>query len=257
MTNFTIKTSASSIGLMTHLIAGYPSLDMSEQLAIKMSESGASILEIQIPFSDPIADGPIIARANVEALANGVKVSECIQMIKRLAKKISTPIVIMTYFNIVFKFGIEEFCKQASKGGARGIIIPDYPFDEEVDNGLISACKKHDLSFIPVIAPTTKAKRLREILKNGSGFIYCVARSGTTGNKTKIDQNVSEYLESVRKESDLPIAVGFGISSKDQIDALRPYANIAVIGSALVRAYQNKTKYNGLKNVEEYLLQLR
>ena len=241
---------------MTHIIAGYPSLNTSEQLAMTMTKNGADILEIQIPFSDPIADGPIIAQANDEALKHGVSVVDCLEMIGRLVKKTNIPIVIMTYFNIVFHFGADRFCKLASEKGVQGLIIPDYPFDEELDNNLIANCKKYNLNFIPVVAPTTRQERLKQVIKKGSGFIYCVARAGTTGQKTEIHSDILQYLNNVRKITDLPIAVGFGLSEKAQIKALEPYADITVIGSALIKQYQNKPLNKGKQAVEKFLGQL-
>ncbi|MBU0577011.1 tryptophan synthase subunit alpha [Patescibacteria group bacterium] len=241
------------IDLMTHLVAGYPSLKASEELALVMSKAGADILEIQIPFSDPIADGHVIAEANAKALQQGVKVSDCLKMIGRLSKKVSTPIFIMTYFNVVFHFGVDKFCKLASEKNVQGLIIPDYPFDEEESNGLIASCKNHSLSFVPVLAPNTRPDRMREVLKQGSGFVYCVARVGTTGSKTTIDKKTIQYLKNVRKLSNIPVAVGFGLSEKVQMKAIEPYADIAVIGTALIKQYKDRPLQKGKKAVREFL----
>ena len=239
--------------LMSHLVAGYPTIADSEKLAITMSQTGMDILEIQIPFSDPIADGPIIAKANKQALKQGVCVMDCFKMIKRLTKKISTPIVIMTYYNIAFHFGVDQFCKMMRKVGCYGLIIPDYPFDEESDNYLIKSCKKYNLKFVPIIAPTTRFNRLSNILKQGTGFVYAIARTGTTGKKTIINKKTIHYLNKVHQLSNLPVAVGFGLSDKKQIKNLRSYADIVVIGSAIIKKYNN----TGLKGVKQLLDNLK
>lgn len=238
---------------MTHLVAGYPTLSDSEEYAITMAESGVNILEIQIPFSDPIADGPVIAEANIEALKNGATTQKCFDMIGRLNDKLDTPIVIMTYFNVVFRFGMEKFCKLALASGVASLIIPDYPFDEEKGNGLIAMCAKYHLNFVPVVSPNIKQDRLKSVLQHGSGFVYCVARKGTTGSKTIIGKDTADYLKRVRKLTKLPIGVGFGLSEKSQMNALEPYADIGIMGTALIKQYQNKSLSQGIKSIKQFL----
>lgn len=225
--------------LMTHLVAGYPSLAESEKIALALARSGAALLEIQFPFSDPVADGPVIAAANATALKNGVTVKNCFAMVRRVAARAGAPVLIMTYFNIVFAAGAELFCRRARAAGAAGLIVPDYPCDEESSNHLIRYCKKYRLDFIPVIAPNTRPDRLKTVLRHGSGFVYCVARRGTTGKKTAIDPSIAHYLKRVRLLTRLPLAVGFGLSEKAQLTALQPHADIAVIGTALMAHYDD------------------
>lgn len=200
--------------LMTHLVAGYPSIAESKKIALAMAEAGSDILEIQIPFSDPIADGPKIAKANVEALKNGITTAQALQLIDEIASETDKEIVVMTYYNIVLKYGPEHFSKYK-------MIIPDLPFDED-----------HNIETIPVVAPTTTTERLKQIPKNH--FIYCMARAGTTGQKTEITAKTKEYLTRIRQNTDLPLAVGFGIRNPEQIQALTPYADIAIIGSLFI-----------------------
>lgn len=238
---------------MMHMVAGYPDLVGSIQIAHKILSSGADILEVQIPFSDPVADGPIIAAANEKALQAGVTVDDSLSLVQELAAASETPILIMTYFNIVHHYGVDRFADRARDIGAQGLIIPDYPFDEETGNDLLQACKDRDLAFIQVMASTTRPARMQEIVKNASGFVYCMARTGTTGQKTVINEATGDYLKQVKRSCNLPLAVGFGISVRDQVEALKPYADIVVVGSALIRAYADKPLNEGIKAIHAFM----
>lgn len=226
--------------LMMHIVAGYPTLQSSRRIALKILELGADFLEIQIPFSDPIADGPVIAAANNTALKNGVSLKASFRMIKSVTHSTKKPVFIMTYFNLIHRYGVKKFCKRARAGGVIGLIVPDYPFDEETGNGLLKYCRKNRLSFIPVIASTTRNDRIKVLVQCADRFVYCVSRSGTTGQKTVIDAPVIEYLKRVRAHCPLPIAVGFGIATKAQMEALKFFADIAVVGSALIQEYSKR-----------------
>ena len=240
-------------GFMMHMVAGYPDLESSEKIATQILESGADLLEVQIPFSDPVADGPVIARANEVALKNGVTVGASLLMIQRIVASTEKPILIMTYFNIIQNYGVEAFCKRAAEIGVQGLIVPDYPFDEEKDNALIKLAKTNNLALIQVIASTSRADRIQEIVKYASGFIYCMARTGTTGRKTDINLQTINYLESVRASCDLPMAVGFGLSERSQVRALKGYAQIMVVGSALINEYSDKPLDKGLKRIKNFM----
>ncbi len=240
-------------GFMMHMVAGFPDLESSERIAKTILNSGADLIEVQIPFSDPVADGPVIAHANEVALQQGVTVDDSLQMIARLASSTPSPILIMTYFNIIHHYGVERFCKQASKIGVQGLIIPDYPYDEEENNSLIQSSRENDLALVQVIASTTRPARIKTIVSHGSGFVYCMARTGITGRKTEINRQTVEYLESVRAICELPMAVGFGLSEKSQIEGLKPYADIMVVGSALINTYAKTPLVEGLKNIENFM----
>ena len=222
------------INLMTHVVAGYPNMKECEKIVIAMADSGVSFIEIQIPFSDPIADGPTIMHANEESLLNGPTPDDCFKLIQRLKKKISTPILIMTYFNIAFKYGLEKFCKKAKESQVYGLIIPDIQIDEEKYDNYLGLCKKSGLHAIQIISPITPDRRLKKISKAASGFVYCVSRLGTTGERNKLNPELSSYLNNVRKYIKLPLALGFGISNKEQVKAALKHADIAVIGSKII-----------------------
>lgn len=239
--------------LMMHIVAGYPTLENSEEIAKKILNSCADFLEIQIPFSDPIADGPVIALANEVALKNGASVQGALKVIASLARSTQKPIFIMTYFNIIHHYGIKKFCRKAMNIGIVGLIVPDYPLDEEEGNQLLECCRENHLSFIPVIASNTREERMKAIVKKASRFVYCAARPGITGQKTIINAGIIEYLKRVRTHCPLPIAVGFGLSEKKQMEALKPYADIAVIGSALIKEYSNKPLQESLRVINAFM----
>lgn len=238
--------------LMTHVVAGYPSMDQCEKIVLAMAESGVSLIEIQIPFSDPIADGPTIMKANEIALSNGVTPNDCFRLIKRLKKKINIPILIMTYFNIPFRYGLDKFCKKAKEAEVYGLIIPDMPIDEEKSENYLSICKKYNLHAIQIISPITPKKRLKKISEHSTGFIYCVSTLGTTGERSKLNPKLSSYIENVRKYTKLPLALGFGISNKEQVVAALKHADIAVIGSKIINLL-NTSKGNKTMTIKKFL----
>ena len=239
--------------LMTHIVAGYPTLEQSEKIAIAMYESGASFIEVQIPFSDPIADGPSIMKANEIALQNGITTRKCLSLVKKLRKKIKIPILIMTYFNIALNYGLEKFCKDFASAGIYGLIIPDMPIDEEKHENYISLCAKNGLHPIQVISPITPTARLRAISKVASGFVYCVSTYGTTGTRGKLNPELEKYLAKVRKYIKLPLAVGFGISTKEQAKLVGEKADIVVIGSKIIDLY-NEAKTDKITKIKNFLL---
>ena len=234
---------------MTHIVAGYPNMDKCKSLAKLMDKCGVSFIEIQIPFSDPVADGSTIMAANQKALENGVKVKDCFQLMKHLSSEVGTPLLFMSYFNILHSFGVEAFCKKAKECGCYGLIVPDIPFDEEDHEGYLAACKKHGLKAIQIVSPITSDKRLKQISKVADGFVYCVSRFGTTGEKTDLNLKLKGYLKRVKRFVDLPLAVGFGISNKKHVDLVNESAEIAVIGSKILNVLEKK----GFKGVESFL----
>lgn len=240
-------------GFMMHIVAGYPEIDDSEKIAMEILRSGADILEVQIPFSDPVADGPVIAKANEQALSAGVTVEDSLLMIERLVRSTNKSILIMTYFNIIHRYGVKTFCQRAAEIGVQGLIIPDYPFDVESQNSLIKHAREYELAFIQVVASTTRRDRMKDMFGHASGFVYCMARTGTTGGRTEINRHTQEYLRTVRDNSKLPLAVGFGLSERSQVEALQPFAEIIVVGSALIREYAETPLDEGLKAIQKFM----
>lgn len=243
------------IRLMTHIVAGYPNLNFSEKLVELMADQGIDFVEIQIPFSDPMADGPIIMKANQAALDNGIRVKDSLALMKRLKKKVGIPLLFMGYYNTIFHYGVDKFCEDARGSGAYGLIVPDITLEE--GQKYFAACKKNGLHNIFVIAPNTPIKRLKEIAKLASGFVYCTARSGVTGKKTLFEKEFDDYMKRVKSVIKLPIAVGFGIKQRSQLKFLEGKAEIAVIGTALLEEIMNsKSKKNALERVRNFLRKL-
>lgn len=241
------------LGLMTHVVVGYPSLYLTESLVKVMEDAGADFIELQIPFSDPLADGPTIMRACGKALENGVKVKDAFDLAGRLSKKIKIPLLFMAYFNTVFKYGTKKFCLDAKEAGISGLIVPDMPIEEEKEEHFMKYCLEAGLYHIRVISPSSTAERLKKNADVAKGFVYCTARQGITGAKKELDPEIASFLKNVRSYFDIPIAVGFGIGSKERIKQIKPYVDIAVIGSAIIDIINTSTPENMEKNVKVFL----
>jgi len=221
---------------MTHIVGGYPTMDECEQIALTMAKSGVSFIEIQIPFSDPVADGTTIMKANQIALKNGTTPQDCLELMKRLkSHKGMPPLLFMSYYNILYKYELEKFCWDAAEAGAYGLIVPDIPVDEEKHEHYLENCKKNGLHPIQVISPITPERRLNKIAAVASGFVYCVARAGTTGESRNASIiKLEGYLQKVRRFIKTPLAVGFGISTPKNVEEVLQHADIAVIGSRII-----------------------
>lgn len=226
------------IGLMTHVIVGYPTLNDTVALVKVMADEGVDFIELQIPFSDPLADGPVIMKACEEALANGTRVRDAFTLMRELSKQVAIPLLFMGYYNTVFRYGVEKFCRDAAAAGAAGLIIPDMPLEEESSERFLAQAKKCRMPVIRVVSPASTEERLKKNATFAEGFVYCSARQGITGVRSELDPHLATYLTRVKNIIDKPLAVGFGISTPEHIKALRKYADIAVVGSALVKLTQ-------------------
>lgn len=221
-------------GIMAHMIAGFPDIDTSYAIGKALADNGASILEIQIPFSDPVADGPIIQHASSQALQHGYTLENYCSLLIELRKTIAIPIVVMTYANIAWAYGIDRFVSILRECGVDGVIIPDLPM--ETDEGLRDSCNNTNLALIPVAAPGCSPERIRRLSHYGSAFLYTAIRRGTTGTVSTFSEETISWLSCVAHNSGLPCAVGFGIQHREQVVALAPFAQIAVAGSCIVQA---------------------
>ncbi|HZE87401.1 MAG TPA: tryptophan synthase subunit alpha [Methylomirabilota bacterium] len=245
-----------TIGIMAHVVIGYPSLEETVSIVKTMVESGVSIVELQIPFSDPLADGSTIMKACEESLAHGTKVKDAFTVMKRLSSQVSIPLLFMAYYNTVFVYGVEKFCRDAKTAGASGLIVPDMPLDEEDEEHFFALCKKYDLHTIQVLSPASTGNRLKKNAKVANGFVYCTARQGTTGAKDQLDPMLKSYLREMRTYFSVPIAVGFGISKKEHVQMLAASADIAVIGSAVIDLINKSKKKEIPKNVKRFFRDL-
>jgi len=222
--------------VMTHLVAGYPTMEASKDIAMAMVAGGSAYLEIQFPFSDPIADGPLIQGACTEAISNGFTQDQGFEMIKEISRKTDIPVFLMTYANLVMASGVKNFVKKACTAGVAGLIIPDLPFDYDED--LYPICRDMNMTVIPVLVQGISDKRLEKIKALRPDFIYAAIRKGITGKKSSIDKSTISFLNKI-SHSGIKILAGFGIREKDQVDLLSTHVHCAVIGSALVEIIKN------------------
>lgn len=220
--------------LMTHLVLGYPSLAVNREVIAQMAANGVDCIELQIPFSEPIADGPVILKANQKSLESGIRVEDCFRFGQEMAAAFpSVRFLFMTYYNIVFKYGEEAFLRRTKEIGFCGTIIPDLPPEE--GETYLATSETLGLAPIQFFTPTSTDERMREMAALARGFIYCVARRGVTGKQTTFDDGLTSYLDRCRKATDLPLAVGFGISSREDVGMLQGKADMAVIGTATIK----------------------
>ena len=224
--------------LMTHLVLGYPSFEINREVIRQMVANGVDLIELQIPFSEPVADGPMIVKANQDSLNGGTKVKDCLEFAAELTAAYDIPFLFMTYYNILYKFGLEDFFRQAVKIGIKGFIVPDLPPEEGRE--FLALAERYEIAPILIYAPTSTAERMRELAGHARGFIYCVARRGVTGQHTDFTSDFETYLARCRQSTTLPLAVGFGISSREDVRYLSGRADIAVIGTATIRLVEER-----------------
>jgi len=217
------------IGFVT---AGDPNLDKTQEFVLQMEKAGAGIVEIGIPFSDPIAEGPVIQSANVRALKGGCTTDKVFDMVTQLRKKTEVPLVFLAYLNSLYKYGYERFCTRCREAGIDGLIIPDLPYEEKGE--LEPIAKAYGMHLISMIAPTSEA-RVRMIAQEAEGFLYVVSSMGVTGVRNNIKTDISKIIEVIRQVTDTPAAVGFGIHTREQVEEYEKIADGAIVGSALVK----------------------
>jgi len=224
--------------LMTHIVMGYPSFDASYEIVKQMVESGVDLMELQIPFSEPMADGPVILKANQQAIEKGSTVQKCLDFAQRVAQDFDIPFLFMSYANILYKYGMDRFAEKMTDMGLKGAIVPDLPPEEAGD--YLPAMAGHDQAPIYIFSPETSDQRMTLINGVAKGFIYCLARKGVTGKTTDFSQDMAAYLARCRQATNLPLAVGFGVKEKSDIDFLKGKADIAVVGSQTIREVEEK-----------------
>lgn len=234
-TTFRALRRAGECALIPYLTVGYPTLAETVPLVRAISAGGADILELGVPFSDPLADGPTIQEASQVALDNGVTVAHCLDVVTQIRKAdVGLPIVLMGYCNPFLRYGVARLARDAALAGVDGLVVPDLPPDQA--EHWIDATKTHGLDLIFFLAPTTSDARLRTVVRYGSGFIYCISVAGVTGARAALDDDLPSFLARVRATTDLPLAVGFGISTTQHVGDVAALADAAIVGSALITA---------------------
>ncbi len=214
------------------ITCGDPDLETTKACVLEMVKNGADIIELGIPFSDPTAEGPVIMEADNRALAGGVTTDKVFEFTKELSKEVDVPFIYMTYANVVFSYGTEKFVKEASLSGVTGLILPDVPFEEKEDFDEI--CDKYGVELISMIAPTSN-DRIKMIAKEAKGYIYVVSSLGVTGARSAITTDIGAMVKLVKETTDVPCAVGFGISNPEQAGKMAGLSDGAIVGSAIVR----------------------
>jgi tryptophan synthase alpha chain len=238
---------------ISFLTAGDPSKECTVEYILAMENAGADIIEIGIPFSDPIAEGPVIQDANIRALSKGINTDDIFDLVEDVRKKSSVPLVFLTYINPVFHYGYEKFFKKCHDVGVNGIIIPDLPYEEK---GEISKfAKKHCVDIISLIAPTSK-DRIRMIAKEATGFIYLVSSMGVTGVRNEITTDLREIIDEIKNVTDVPVAVGFGINTPEQSKKIAKISDGVIVGSAIVKIIE-KQGSNAKQYLQEYVTKMK
>jgi len=237
--------------LMTHIVLGYPDFGRAYRIVRSMVKAGVDLVELQIPFSEPIADGPVILRANQQSLRNGATVEECLDFARRAAGEFDIPFLFMSYYNILFKHGVQRFAETMADSSVRGAIVPDLPPEE--GEQYLQAMRAYDLDPIFIFSPKTDEQRMKRIASVARGFIYCVARRGVTGAQTDFSSVLGDYLARCRSATQLPLALGFGVKSRDDVEFLTGKVDIAVIGTETIRLVDRE----GVEAVEPFIRGLR
>jgi tryptophan synthase alpha chain len=226
------------VALIPYVMAGYPDTTTSRALAIALCQAGATLLELGVPFSDPLADGATIQRAGQRALENGMSLGRALDLAGSITEAVSIPVVLMSYYNPIFSFGLERFCQRARGAGVSGLIVPDLPPEEA--EPLYTAATQEDIELIFLITPTSPSERIAQVAeisaRTGGGFIYCVSLTGVTGARDQLPAQLNEFIGRVRHHTQLPLAVGFGVAQPQHVAQISKIADGAVVASALIDA---------------------
>lgn len=253
MSNSIKKVFDNGKAFIPFLTAGDPDLETTEKLICAMADNGADLIEIGIPFSDPVAEGPVIQRASERALSTGITTDDIFDMVAKVRKTTDVPLAFMTYINLIFTYGAEKFMSRCSELDVSAVIIPDIPYEEKEE--LAPACKKYGISFISLIAPTSK-DRIKMIAKDAEGFVYCVSSMGVTGMRSEMNNHISDMIDSVKEVNDIPCAVGFGVSTPEQAEEYARYADGVIVGSAVVKIVEQYGK-DSIEYVADYVSSMK
>ena len=229
---FDIRKAEGRKAFIPFITAGDPDIHSTEQFVYALEKAGSTIIEIGIPFSDPVADGPVIQRANLRAMEKGIHIDKVFEMVDRVRKNTKVPLVFLMYANTIHHYGIRSFFKSCNELGVDGVIVPDVPLEEKEEFDAVA--REYEVDFISLVAPTSK-ERIKEICKDAHGFLYCVSSLGVTGTRETIQTDLETMFEDIKKYSKIPTALGFGISNKEQAVLVKDYADGIIVGSGIVK----------------------
>ncbi|MQF82542.1 tryptophan synthase subunit alpha [SAR202 cluster bacterium AD-802-E10_MRT_200m] len=247
---------ADQVGVIPYVTAGFPTRAMTIQLIETLEQSGSVAIELGVPFSDPMADGTTIQRASFQAIKEGITLSHCFEICSELRSKgAKVPFVLMGYYNSFLSFGLERCARVGKESGVDGFIVADLPNEES--GPFSQACDNEQLALVPLLAPTSTEHRVEQACVTAKGFIYGVSISGVTGARTKVSSNVGSLVSLIRRHSKLPVAVGFGISTKRHVEELSGYADSVVVGSALLDAIMQSTAGQEIEAVRVFMKDLQ
>lgn len=242
-------------GLVIYVTAGDPTLEATGDLLAAIERGGADFIELGVPFSDPLADGPVIQRASERALRNGTTLRKVLQALPEWRKRVRTPLILFSYYNPILQYGLEDFARDASQAGANGVLAVDLT-PEEAET-YVQTLRKWNLDTIFLASPTSTDQRLERVASVSTGFLYLISRTGVTGERKEIEANTKPLIQRTRKFTRLPIAVGFGLSTPQQIRAVQELADAAVVGSAVVRTIEENFNTDGPAGIENYIRWLK
>ncbi|MFH1380632.1 MAG: tryptophan synthase subunit alpha [Candidatus Omnitrophota bacterium] len=241
--------------LIVYITAGDPDMGVTEKLVHELADNGADLIELGIPFSDPLADGPTIQKASQRSLLRGTNIESILRMVRVLRKSVETPLVFMTYYNLILHYGLKKFVKDSKASGADGIIVPDLPPEEAGD--LMGISKEADFSVIFLAAPTSTKSRLKIIAGKSTGFIYYVSLTGVTGTRKTLPSDIVEHVKTLKKITKKPICVGFGISGPDQAKKISKIADGVIVGSAVIKIIEKSSRAVLYKRVGNFVKGLK
>ena len=241
-------------GLVAYITCGDPSLEVSRDVALAAIEAGADVIELGVPFSDPVADGPVIQRASERALAQGTDLAGVIDIARQIRAQSKAGLIIFSYLNPILQFGLDKFCQAAKNAGVDGTLVTDLPVEEAAD--YLLAMKASKLAPVFLAAPTSPDERLKSVAKHSKGFVYAISRTGITGTRQEVADDAESLVQRLRALTELPIAVGFGVSNAEQFQQVGAFADAVVIGSAIVQLIENNAGHEAAA-VAEFLKGLR
>ena len=246
----------SECALIPFITAGDPDLDTTAKALEVLANSGADIIELGVPYSDPLADGPTIQAAATRALRKGVKLEDVLNIVRQTVDKVNVPIILCTYYNPIYYRGVESFLKQAKESGISGLVVPDLPLEEA--ETLLQLATEVGIEVTLLVAPTSSQARIKEIAAKSQGFIYLVSVTGVTGVRAQMAEGVKDLLKDLHGSTDKPIGVGFGISNPEQAKQVKDWgADAVIVGSAIVKRLADGTSESGLKAIADFCLSLK